>query len=241
MSHTRRKGSAEAIAGGPWDDRVGRRGDACCCAGGAASLPQAPAPSLPDAALLSPPPPTQLNQTALITSLNTTKHAIKDQVDLKLTSATTFDASAPRFVGRVVCFLDDATGDVVGLQMGWAPPLCSRGTPRSFAVPSDAYLADIKVAVDKETDQIGELVFIVKTNGSPTPTSIFSCGKKGGLPVTITPPMSAVSRVSAACKPASQGGRRRRLAQGSGLALDPGALSVVATAVDAGVSVDGED
>ena len=149
--------------------------------------------------------------------LNATKAALATEVTLNLGGGATFDGTLPRFVGSVTCYVDDATGDVVGLQLGSDAPLCSTaGTPRSFAVPADGYIADVKVAVDKETDLIGELVFVVKSNSSLVPTDVISCGKKGGLPVSVTPKASALSSVGAACKPVSQG---RRLQQASGVAL----------------------
>ena len=55
-----------------------------------------------------------------------------------LKSGAAVDAAAPRFTGTVTCFIDEATGDVVGLQLGNQPPLCSTaGTPRSFVVPAN--------------------------------------------------------------------------------------------------------
>jgi hypothetical protein len=168
---------------------------------------------------------------ALKAEVNATKTALATEVALKLGGGATVDATLPRFTGDVTCYVDDATGDVVGLQFGSSAPLCSTaGTPRTFAVPADGYVADVKVAVDKETGLLGELVFIVKSNSSLSPTAVFSCGTKGGLPVSVTPKASALSSVSAACKPVSQG---RRLHQVSGLALDPASLSVVVTTVGA--------
>jgi hypothetical protein len=79
--------------------------------------------------------------------LNATKAALATEVALKLGGGATFDGTLPRFVGSVTCYVDDATGDVVGLQLGPNAPLCSTaGTPRSFAVPADGYIADVKVA-----------------------------------------------------------------------------------------------
>lgn len=148
-----------------------------------------------------------------------------DQVTLKLKPAVTVDPAALRFTGTVSCFVDEGTGDVAGLQLGTAPPLCSTtGTRRSFSVPADSYIADFKVAVDKATDLVGELVFVVKSNSSLTPTAVFSCGKKGGLPVSVTPKLSALGSVSATCKSAPSGG-----AAVGALVLDPSALSVVVT------------
>ena len=170
------------------------------------------------------PPPHQLNVTALATKLNTTKRAIVDQVALKLKPPVSVDPAALRFTGTVTCFVDDATGDVAGLQLGTAPPLCSTaGTRRSFAVPSDSYVSDLKVAVDKDTGLVGEFVFTVKSNNTLKPTTVFSCGKKGGLPVSVVPKMSALASVSGGCK-------------APGLSIDPAALTIDPAALSVGVT-----
>lgn len=182
---------------------------------------------------LVPPPSLPLLQsskkiTNLAASINITKNAIVDQVALKLKPATV-DAAAPRYTGTVTCFVDDATGDVAGLQLGTAPALCSAtGTAHSFVVPADGYIADVKVAVDKATGLVGELVFVVASNSKLTPAQVFSCGKKGGLAVSVTPKLSAVSSVGAGCKAAPAGGRR--LTQAIQL-LDPTAMTWTVTTV----------
>lgn len=105
------------------------------------------------------------------------------------------------------------------------------GDARAFTVPADGYIAGVKVAVDAKTGLIGELLFIVKSNTTLVPTNVVSCGAKVGLGFAVTPALSAVARVSEACRAVPPG---RRLRQAStGLALDPATLSVTVTTVDA--------
>lgn len=137
-------------------------------------------------------------------------------------NSATVDAAAARFTGIVTCYVDDATGDVAGLQLDSGAPLCSTaGTPRSFAVPADGYIANVKVAVDKETGAVGELVFFVKSNDTLLPSNVFSCGKKGGLAVSATPKLSALVSAGGLCKSVATKGRR--LNQAINL-LDPASL-----------------
>ena len=97
--------------------------------------------------------------------------------------------------------MDDATGDVVGLQLGADAPLCSTaGAPRSFVVADDGYIASLRVAVDVATGLVGELSFVVKSNSSLVPTNYVTCGTQGGVGVLVTPPLSWVSSVTAGCK-----------------------------------------
>ena len=170
---------------------------------------------------------------ALKAEVNATKTALATDVALKLGGGATVDATLPRFTGDVTCYVDDATGDVVGLQLGSSAPLCSTaGTPRTFAVPTDGYIADVKVVVDKATGLVGELTFVVKSNASLVPTNVVTCGTHAGVGVSAMPKLAALAGVTAACKPA-QSGRRLHQAGGSGLALDPVSLSVTATTVNA--------
>ena len=177
-------------------------------------------------------PPKNLTDSAaaLKAEVNATKTALATEVALKLGGGATVDATLPRFTGDVTCYVDDATGDVVGLQLGSSAPLCSTaGTPRSFAVPTDGYIADVKVAVDKATGLVGGLTFVVKTNDSALiPTNIVTCGTRGGVSVSIMPKLAALAGVTATCKPA-QSGPQAAL----GLVLDPTALTVAATTVNA--------
>ena len=170
---------------------------------------------------------------ALKAEVNATKTALATEVALKLGGGATVDATLPRFTGDVTCYVEDATGDVVGLQLGSSAPLCSTaGTPRSFAVPADGYIADVKVVVDKATGLVGGLTFVVKSNASLVPTNVVTCGTHGGVGVSVMPKLAALAGVTATCKPA-QSGRRLHQAGGSGLALDPVSLSVVATTANA--------
>ena len=60
------------------------------------------------------------------------------EVELKMLAGVTKDTTLLRFTGAVTCYLDPATGDVVGLQFGTAAPLCTNtGTTRTFTVPAD--------------------------------------------------------------------------------------------------------
>lgn len=86
-----------------------------------------------------------------------------------------------------------------------------------------SYIADIKVAVDKTTSLIGEMVFVVKANDTKlVPSSIFSCGTQGGPAVSVVPPLGVVSSVGGSCA-----------AVGAGLAIDPAAFSPIATTATA--------
>ena len=139
-----------------------------------------------------------------------------------------------RFTGTVTCYVDDATGDVVGLQFGAAPALCTNaGVPRSFVVPADGYIADMKIAVDPKTALIGEAAFVVKSNSSLLPTNVVTCGKKGLLGANVLPKMTAFSSATGACRPAA-GSNGRRLSQGGVVGLDPRSLRVNVTTVPAG-------
>ena len=172
----------------------------------------------------TPQPPKNLTASVatLKAELNATKAALSTEVALKLGGGATFDGTLPRFVGSVTCYVDDATGDVAGLQLDSGAPLCSTaGTPRSFAVPADGYIANVKVAVDKETGAVGELVFFVKSNDTLLPSNVFSCGKKGGLAVSATPKLSALVSAGGLCKSVATKGRR--LNQAINL-LDPASL-----------------
>jgi len=182
--------------------------------------------------LSQPPKNLTASVAALKAELNATKTALATEVALKLGGGATVDATLPRFTGDVTCYVDDATGDVVGLQLGSSAPLCSTaGTPRSFAVPADGYIADVKVVVDKATGLVGELAFVVKSNASLVPTNVVTCGTRGGVGVSVMPKLAALAGVTATCKPAQSG---RRLHQAApGLAIDPAALSVSVTTVNA--------
>ena len=69
--------------------------------------------------------------------LNGTAAALATELALKAGDVATLDAGLARFTGSVACFVDDA-GDVVGLQFGNDPPLCTdAGTVRRFDVPND--------------------------------------------------------------------------------------------------------
>ena len=183
--------------------------------------------------LSKPPKNLTASVAALKAEVNATKTALATEVALKLGGGATVDATLPRFTGDVTCYVDDATGDVVGLQFGSSAPLCSTAaTPRSFAVPADGYIADVKVVVDKATGLVGELAFIVKSSASLVPTNVVTCGTRGGVGVSVMPKLAALAGVTASCKPA-QSGRRLHQAGGSGLALDPVSLSVTATTVNA--------
>ena len=71
-----------------------------------------------------------------MTKINATKAALATEVGLL--KAAAFNPSAARFTGKVTCWTDAGSGDVVGLQFGADPALCSTaGTARSFVVPSD--------------------------------------------------------------------------------------------------------
>ena len=189
----------------------------------------------PTTPLSQPPKNLTASVATLKAEVNATKSALATEVALKLGVATV-DATLPRFVGGATCYVDDATGDVVGLQFGSSAPLCSTaGTPRTFAVPTDGYIADVKVAVDKATGLVGELAFVVKSNASLVPNNVVTCGTHGGVGVSVMPKLAALAGVTASCKPAHSG-RRLHQAGGSGLALDPVSLSVVATTVNAPAS-----
>jgi hypothetical protein len=186
--------------------------------------------------LSQPPKNLTASVAALKAEVNATKTALATEVALKLGGGATVDATLPRFTGDVTCYMDDATGDVVGLQLGSAPALCgsapalcsTAGTPRTFAVPADGYIADVKVVVDKATGLVGELAFIVKSNASLVPTNVVTCGTHGGVGVSVMPKLSALAGLTASCKPA-QSGPQAAL----GLAIDPAALSVSVTTVNA--------
>ena len=75
--------------------------------------------------LSQPPKNLTASVAALKAEVNTTKTALATEVALKLGGGATVDASLPRFTGDVTCFVDDTTGDVVGLQLGSSAPQCS--------------------------------------------------------------------------------------------------------------------
>ena len=171
------------------------------------------------------------NTTQILTALNATKTAVASEVELKMLAGVTKDTTLARFTGAVTCYLDDATGDVVGLQFGSADPLCTNaGTTRSFTVPADGYISSMKVAVDPKTDWVGQVAFVVKSNSSLVPTNIVTCGSRGAVGVDVMPKLTALASVSGACRPASAAGRR--LAQ-STVGLDPASLKVTVTSIAA--------
>ena len=130
--------------------------------------------------------------------------------------------------------MDDTTGDVVGLQFGTAPVLCTNaGVPRSFVVPADGYIADMKIAVDPKTALIGEAAFIVKSNSSLVPTNVVTCGKRGLFGANVLHKLTAFSSATGACR-AAAGPNGRRLSQGGVVGLDPRSLRVNVTTVPAG-------
>ena len=182
--------------------------------------------------LSQPPENLTASVAALKAELNATKTALATEVALKLGGGATVDATLPRFTGDVTCYVDDATGDVVGLQLGSSAPLCSTdGTPRSFAVPADGYIADVKVLVDKATGLVGQLAFIVKSNASLVPTNVVTCGTvAGGLPVPLMPKLAALASLNAACAPPRAAGRR--LAQATSF-IDPATVRVTVTMLSA--------
>jgi hypothetical protein len=97
-------------------------------------------------------------------------------------------------------------------------------------VPTDGYIADVKVVVDKATGLVGEMAFVVKSDASLVPTNVVTCGTHGGVGVSVMPKLAALAGVTAACKPA-QSGRRLHQLGGSGVALDPVSLNVTVTTV----------
>ena len=192
--------------------------------------------------LSQPPKNLTASVAALKAEVNATKTALATEVALKLGGGATVDATLPRFTGDVTCYVEDATGDVVGLQFGSSAPLCSTaGTARSFNVPHeghDGHIADVKVAVDKATGLVGGLTFVVKTNDSALiPTNVVTCGTRGGVGVSVMPKLAALAGVTASCKPAQSGRRLHQAA--TGLAIDPAALSVAATTVNAPAGASG--
>jgi hypothetical protein len=176
---------------------------------------------------------------ALKAEVNATKTALATEVALKLGGGATVDATLPRFTGDVTCYVDDATGDVVGLQFGSSAPLCSTaGTPRSFAVPADGYIADVKVVVDKANGLVGQLAFVVKSNASLVPTNVVTCGTRGGVGVSVMPKLAALASLTAACAAPPAAGRRLAQATGQAQALaqsfiDPTTLRATVTTIGA--------
>jgi NAD(P)-dependent dehydrogenase (short-subunit alcohol dehydrogenase family) len=169
------------------------------------------------------------NATQILAALNATKTAVVSEVELKMLAGVTKDTTLARFTGAVTCYLDAATGDVVGLQFGSADPLCTNsGTTRAFTVPADGYISSMKVAVDPKTDWVGQVAFVVKSNSSLVPTNIVTCGSRGAVGVDVMPKLTALASVSGACRPASAAGRR--LAQ-STVGLDPASLKVNVTSI----------
>ena len=191
-------------------------------------------------------PPKNLTDSAaaLKAEVNATKTALATDVALKLGGGATVDATLPRFTGDVTCYVDDATGDVVGLQFGFSAPLCSSaGTPRRFAVPADGYIADVKVVVDKATGLVGELTFVVKSNASLVPTNVVTCGTRGGVGVSVMPKLAALAGMTASCKPAQSGAAPApggRIGTGTGPCLSQrdGDDSQCACGCDAGADAD---
>ena len=171
------------------------------------------------------------NATQILAALNATKTAVVSEVELKMLAGVTKDTTLARFTGAVTCYLDAATGDVVGLQFGSADPLCTNsGTTRAFTVPADGYISSMKVAVDPKTDWVGQVAFVVKSNSSLVPTNVVTCGSRGAVGVDVMPKLTALASVSGACRPASAAGRR--LAQ-STVGLDPASLKVNVTSIAA--------
>ena len=162
--------------------------------------------------------------------LNATATAVAAAVDLsKLSGAVVVDPAAPKFTGSITCYVDDATGLVAGLQLGAAPALCSTaGAPRAFSVAADSYVSTVKVAVDPKTGLVGQMLFTVKSKSSLVPTNVVTCGTVAGVPVPLTPPLSALSSLSATCAPAPAGAAGRRLAQASSFIV-PGSLRATVT------------
>lgn len=169
-----------------------------------------------------------INKTALAAKVNATKQALMAEVGVKL-NGVTVDESAPHIIGEVSCYIDANSGNVIGLQVGpRGKVLCSNaGTRRTFNVPANGYIANVKMAVDKENGLIGELAFTIKSDDA---VSLVTCGTAGGAPLSVTPPLSAVAAFSAGCQliagsvrpprnapgsPTTNGGagRRRRLQQ----------------------------
>jgi len=101
-------------------------------------------------------------------------------------------------------------------------PLCAR--------PHISYIADVKVAIDKATSRVGEMVFVVKTNDTKLlPASVFSCGtpslhgrrlaQLASVPISVMPPLTALSSMGGSCVSLGV----------AGLAIDPTGLAPTVT------------
>ena len=148
---------------------------------------------------------------------------------VKFVPASSNSTSPP--AGDLRCFVDPATGQLVGLEQSGSAA-CSTGGDVVVVPTSSGYVSQIMVAYTYDGLFVGRLVFDLRANATAKPMS-YSCGSAGGKAVEVLPVDESyvVTRLGVGCSPlpANYGvaGRRRRLqAAGTGLGVSAGGFGV---------------
>ena len=150
-----------------------------------------------------------------------TKALILGQSGL-VTYASSVRAS-PTAASDLKCFVDPATGQLVGLeQPGGAVSCSTAGSAVVVPTSTAGYISQIKLAYSYDGLFVGRLIFELRANATAKPVS-YACGSAGGKAVSLLPNDNgyAVSKIVAGCAalPATDAGRRRKLKAGPGLGL----------------------
>ena len=104
------------------------------------------------------------------------------------------------------CFVDPATGQLVGLQQA-AVTKCSTSGDAVVIPISSGYISQIKLAYTYDGLFVGRLVFEMKANATAKPVS-YTCGSAGGKAVDLLPDSNdyIVTKIGAQCAPLSVAG-----------------------------------
>ena len=102
------------------------------------------------------------------------------------------------------CFVDPATGQLVGLQQA-AVTKCSTSGDAVVIPISSGYISQIKLAYTYDGLFVGRLVFEMKANATAKPVS-YTCGSAGGKAVDLLPDSNdyIVTKIGAQCAPLSK-------------------------------------
>ena len=145
-----------------------------------------------------------------------------------------FVNASPSPAGDLRCFVDPATGQLVGLEQSGSVA-CSVASDVVVVPTSTAgYISQVKLAYTYDGAFVGRLIFDVKSNATAKAVS-YTCGSAGGKAVNVLPSGRdyAVTRLAVGCAPlpaidGGSGGVGRRLRAAPGLGLSQGSFGVTA-------------
>ena len=167
---------------------------------------------------------------------NTSKTAalIKGQSDV-VTYASSVNAS-PSPAGDLRCFVDPATGQLLGLEQSGTAACSVASDVVVVVVPlsTGSYISQVKLAYTYDGAFVGRLVFELKADATAKAVS-YTCGSAGGKAVSLLPSDRdyVVTKFAVGCAPLPAidggiGGSGRRLQGVQGLGLSAGSFGVTA-------------